>query len=136
MQNQQIERRSTPRLTRRERLVIRPFTPGSGAYMTTIYCSTVDISPQGLQVQLDYTLPVGHVLDLSIKLEREQQRFKLAGEIRWVNKMPTGDAYRLGLSLCDPGGTDIKQWRRLFTRSRSPAQRPAYAALHPEILGL
>jgi Tfp pilus assembly protein PilZ len=136
MQNQQKERRSAPRLTRRERLVIRPFTPKSGAYMTTIYCSTVDISPQGLQVQLDYTLPVGHVLDLSVKLEREQQRFKLAGEIRWVNKMTTGDAYRLGLLLRERGCTDIKRWRRLFTRRQLPAQRPAYAALHPEMLGL
>jgi Tfp pilus assembly protein PilZ len=131
MQNLQKERRSAPRLTRRERLIIRPFTPGPSAYMTTIYCFTGDISLQGLQVQLDYVLPVGHVLDLSIRLERERQRFKLAGEVRWVNKMASGNACRLGLLLHDNGATDIKQWRRLFVHGELPARHPTYAALHP-----
>ncbi len=69
------------------------------------YCTTVDISPGGLQIQTKKPFPLGEQVEITINLEGQNGAFNLSGVTRWI--APSKDepgSYVLGIEL------DQQQW--------------------------
>ena len=54
---------------------------------TVVRCSTEDISPYGLRIQLDRPLSEGSQLELGVEISNRPGVFFLAGEVRWCKSL-------------------------------------------------
>ena len=79
-----------------------------------VVCSGIDISANGLQVQLDRPLTAGSILRLGADLGGAQAPLYVVGEVRWVR--PENGQYAVGFALFDSDGTDIIAWKELIAR--------------------
>ena len=83
---------------------------------STLYCTTVDISPQGLQLKLRQALEQGEQIDIVIHVPGHRESFHLRGETRWSSPTRQDKTFLLGIEI-DPGATeshDLSAWRKIF----------------------
>lgn len=83
---------------------------------STLYCTTVDISPQGLQLKLRQALELGEQIDIVIHVPGHRESFHLRGETRWSSPTRQDKTFLLGIEI-DPGTTethDLSAWRKIF----------------------
>ena len=107
------ERRKHPRLRREERAVIRQLNiSGEDVTVSKYYCTTVDISPGGLQIQTKKPFPLGEQVEVTINLEGQNGAFNLSGVTRWIAPSKGEPGYVLGVELITDN--NISTWRRLF----------------------
>lgn len=82
----------------------------------TLYCTTVDISPAGLQLKLRQALEQGEHIDIVIHVPGHKETFHLRGETRWSSPTRQDKTFLLGIEI-DSGATehhDLSAWRRIF----------------------
>lgn len=77
-----------------------------------IVCSGIDISANGLQVQIDRPLTVGSILRLGTDLGGSRPPLYVVGEVRWVR--PENGLHAVGFALFDSDGTDIIAWKEFI----------------------
>src|SRR5215469_5390982 len=107
------ERRKHPRLRREERAVIRQLNiSGEDVTVSKYYCTTVDISPGGLQIQTKKPFPLGEQVEITINLEGQNGAFNLSGVTRWIAPSKSEPGYVLGIELIN--NNSMANWRRLF----------------------
>ena len=107
------ERRKHPRLRREERAVIRQLNiSGEDVTVSKYYCTTIDISPGGLQIQTKKPFPLGEQVEISINLEGQNGAFNLSGVTRWIAPSKGEPGYVLGIELINNNG--ISGWKRMF----------------------
>jgi len=107
------DKRRHPRLMREETLSIRPVSGGQGiAERDAIYCSTVDMSASGIQVQLERPLPEGQHLDIWIALLDDLGTYHLQGKVNWVRE--ESSVLVAGIEIM-PHSEDIRGWEELFS---------------------
>ena len=107
------ERRKHPRLRREERAVIRQLNiSGEDVTVSKYYCTTVDISPGGVQIQTKRAFPLGEQVEITINLEGHPAAFNLSGVTRWIAPSKGEPGYVLGVELITDN--NISNWRRLF----------------------
>ena len=107
------ERRKHPRLRREERAVIRQLNiSGEDVTVSKYYCTTVDISPGGVQIQTKRAFPLGEQVEITINLEGNPSPFNLSGVTRWIAPSSGEPGYVLGIELITDN--NISNWRRLF----------------------
>jgi len=107
------ERRKHPRLRREERAVIRQLNiSGEDVTVSKYYCTTVDISPGGVQIQTKRAFPLGEQVELTVNLEGHPSAFNLSGVTRWIAPSKGEPGYVLGIELITDN--NISNWRRLF----------------------
>ena len=107
------ERRKHPRLRREERAVIRQLNiSGEDVTVSKYYCTTVDISPGGVQIQTKRAFPLGEQVEITINLEGHPAAFNLSGVTRWIAPSKGEPGYVLGIELITDN--NIAGWRRLF----------------------
>ncbi len=83
---------------------------GSDSVEPSILVShSVDISANGLLMLVDSPLPLGSIHSVCVVLQNPERRFQLIAEVKWVRAEQ--DQWRLGLSLYDSDGSDIRQWK-------------------------
>ena len=75
---------------------------------TSMSCTTVDVSEEGMQVETDMELPVSTVLGL--RLDVASTLYRLEGEVRWARE---DGNYYMGL-LLDKESPDFISWARRF----------------------
>ena len=106
-------RRKHPRLRREERAVIRQLNiSGEDVTVSKYYCTTVDISPGGVQIQTKRAFPLGEQVEITINLEGHASPFNLSGVTRWIAPSKDEPGYVLGIELITDN--NISNWRRLF----------------------
>ena len=73
---------------------------------------TIDISPGGMQIELDTRIPVKSGLRLRIETRGRPKPFMLEGEVRWTyqDKLDASRHY-IGFRVFDDEGTDSHDWR-------------------------
>ncbi len=107
------ERRKHPRLRREERAVIRQLNiSGEDVTVSKYYCTTVDISPGGLQIQTKKPFPLGEQVEITINLEGQNGAFNLSGVTRWIAPSKDEPGYVLGIELIN--NNSMAGWKRMF----------------------
>jgi Tfp pilus assembly protein PilZ len=110
------DRRKSNRQPRDERVVVQivsstrdTLPPG-----TVVRCSTKDVSPEGLRIQLDQQVPEGFELELWVEISNHPSKFYLAGEVKWCQELEAGKRYLVGVSLAHGKTEDLEQWQALL----------------------
>lgn len=70
---------------------------------------TIDISANGIQVALDYPLPLHSILRLYLEGTKEHEKFILTGEVAW-ERAQAGQTL-IGFRFMDLDNTDIIKWK-------------------------
>ncbi len=86
---------------------------------TVVRCSTKDVSPHGIGIQLDRQLPEGFLLELCVEISDHPGSFFLAGEVKWCRELAEGKRNMVGVEFTERQTDDFKCWRgALDKRSR------------------
>lgn len=88
--------------------------PVDGTPAEIVACSGIDLSANGLQVELDRPLPVGSILRLGADARGDTPVMYVVGEVRWSR--PTASGHAAGFSFYDSDGTDIIAWKQFIAR--------------------
>jgi hypothetical protein len=115
------DRRQSSRQPRDERVVVQivsstrdTLPPG-----TVVRCSTKDVSPEGLRIQLDQQVPEGFELELWVEISNHPSKFYLAGEVKWCQELEAGKRYLVGVSLSKGKTEDLELWQSLLDRNEN-----------------
>lgn len=77
-----------------------------------IICNSVDISANGIQVQMDEHVAMGTILRLCAEFTSGKEPMYLVGEVKWVGEQDEG--FNIGFELLDAEGTDIIEWKNII----------------------
>lgn len=106
-------RRSEFRVTDRAALFVevRAAAPDGSEPAEIVACSGLDMSANGLQLQVDRALPVGAILRLGADVDGQPPLY-VVGEVRWCRAEQGRHA--IGFLLFDSDGTDIVAWKHFI----------------------
>ncbi|MDG1772403.1 MAG: PilZ domain-containing protein [Oceanicoccus sp.] len=76
-----------------------------------IICNSLDLSANGLQVEIDQEVAIGAILRLCAEFGDDETLY-LVGETKWVK--PAGEHFNVGFELYDAENTDIIGWKKLI----------------------
>ena len=117
-------RRQHVRQPRDERVVVQivsstceTLPPG-----TVVRCSTKDISPEGIRIQLGQQLPDGFLLELWIEISNHPNKFFLTGEVKWCREIDEGKRYLVGVALKEGRAEDFKLWQEVLGKNKTPVR--------------
>jgi Tfp pilus assembly protein PilZ len=79
-----------------------------------VRCSTKDVSPQGLKIQLDQKVPEGFHLELWVEISSHSSKFYLAGEVKWCQEVEEGKRYLVGVQLTEGKAEDLELWQKVL----------------------
>lgn len=89
---------------------VRAASPDGSQPAEIVACDGIDLSANGLQVQLDRALAVGSILRLGARPGADAPAMHVVGEVRWVRPWQAG--WSIGFALFDSEGTDIVAWKQ------------------------
>jgi hypothetical protein len=108
------ERRSETRIDEKTTVFIEvcssSFDNTSPANITI--CNSLDLSTNGIQVEMDQEVAVGTILRLCTELGGGEQALYLVGETKWIK--PAGENFNVGFELYDAENTDIIGWKKVI----------------------
>lgn len=112
------EKRRHPRIPREEILSIKLIAPPTEfAYQgEPLYCSTEDVSAEGMRIHVNHELESGQEVDIWIVLLDQRGTFHLTGEITWIQPASEDNSagnWVAGVALLDES-EHLHEWRALF----------------------
>lgn len=107
--------RSASRIRSRESVSIQILQPqtDNADVPRVVSCKTVDISTNGLRLQLNEPVEPERIFDLCIELDIVPQYLLLIGETRWCHYNDHDSCYDVGMIIHDSEGTDYQEWVKL-----------------------
>ncbi len=119
------DRRQHARQARDERVVVQivsstrdTLPPG-----TVVRCSTKDVSPQGLRIQLDQKVPEGFQLELWVEISNHPSKFYLAGEVKWCREVEESERYLVGVELTEGKTEDLNLWQDVLAQNQAEFEK-------------
>ena len=119
------DRRQHSRQPRDERVVVQivsstrdTLPPG-----TVVRCSTKDVSPEGLRIQLDQPVPEGFKLELWVEISNHPSKFYLAGEVKWCQEVEEGKRYLVGVHLTEGKTEDLELWQKVLDEKEAELEK-------------
>ncbi len=107
------QKRKQPRLIVERTIFIELVSPhlGNSTPGKVARCKTLDISCDGLRVNLEQELTVGAILQIGVELPESNDTLYLAGEVRWSksNEAAPPD-WSTGFKLMNAVNSDIDRW--------------------------
>ncbi|MFT6287659.1 MAG: Tfp pilus assembly protein PilZ [Alcanivorax sp.] len=92
-------------------LELRSSGSGLGERAELSRCITLDISREGLRLQLDQAVTIGAILQIGVELSADKGTLYLAGEVKWCLPVSSSDnSWTAGFELLNGSDTDIDQW--------------------------
>ncbi len=108
IENNNDERRSAPRRDLEETLFIESVSSEQLRPMEPSTANTVNVSANGMQVELDF--PVLEDSDIALWInDPDGSRSLVGGTIRWVRDNESG-GYLVGIELDDDSTPTVQQW--------------------------
>ena len=83
---------------------------------TVVCCSTKDISPRGIRIQLERPLSEGSFLELGVKISNRPGVFFLTGEVKWCKALDESKRNLVGLELKEQQSDDFRLWQGVLNR--------------------
>ena len=110
------ERRAVERLQRSERISVKvSSSPGHPEQVGSEFqCSTVNISPDGLEFRCPDDLSLDTGLELCITIQGSPTRFFLCGHVIYTEQAGADSGYLVGVAFNDKVTADLLGWRALF----------------------
>ena len=113
MVNNPEDRRRFQRIQKEERAIIRQLNiSGEDVTVSRFHCTTLDISPSGLQIHTKKSFPLGEQVEITVNLEGQGGAFSLSGVTRWIEPSKEAPGYVLGVELINNNSMSL--WRRIF----------------------
>ncbi len=108
------ERRSEVRLDEKTTIFVEVSSASfdNSAPANVIICNSLDLSANGIQIEIDQEVPIGSILRICAELHDSNQTLYLVGEAKWVK--PDGDHFNIGFELYDAENTDIIGWKEVI----------------------
>ncbi len=78
----------------------------------TIACSARDVSPSGIKIESDISIPDGSHLDLWVDNANGPGKYFLSSTVRW--SASSGSVHHAGVELHEGATTDIELWRQQY----------------------
>lgn len=103
------ERRTETRVNQETTFFVEIYAGEDSEDSKVIICNSLDISANGIQLQMDTNIPVGSILRICADIDREEKELYLVGEVRWV--APEEGHFNIGFELYDAENTDISGWK-------------------------
>lgn len=108
-------KRSESRLTHDFTVFVEShFAPGENSTSGIVVTKSVDVSANGVQIALDYPLPLQSFLRLCLESSDGEAPFMLTGEVIWLR--PAGQQTLVGFQLAESSDTDIIRWKEYIAR--------------------
>lgn len=79
-----------------------------------IICHSLDVSANGILVEMDQAVAVGSILRLCVDIHGTEHAIYLVGEAKWVEQQ--GSSYNVGFELYEAENTDIVDWKQLIAQ--------------------
>jgi hypothetical protein len=89
--------------------------PG-GVAINLLDCRTVDVSPSGLRLMMNQSVPVGTIMNMCVVVDGGERRFHLTAEIRWIRPSPEPGWLLAGFEIYDTEYSDSAAWRYFLQR--------------------
>jgi hypothetical protein len=83
---------------------------------TVVWCSTKDVSPQGIKFQLGRQLPEGCLLELCVEILNRSGIIFLAGEVKWCKTLGECNRNLIGVELQERQSDNFKLWQGVRDR--------------------
>lgn len=77
-----------------------------------IVCSSLDLSANGIQVEMDQEVAIGTILRICAEFNDDNKTLYLVGEVKWIK--PIDDHFNIGFELYDAENTDIAGWKEII----------------------
>jgi hypothetical protein len=78
-----------------------------------IICNSIDMSANGVQVEIDQKVPVGTILRICADFGGDEQAaLYLVGETKWVK--PQQDSLCIGFEIYDAENSDVIGWKKVI----------------------
>jgi hypothetical protein len=112
------DRRQQGRQRRDERVVVQYASPTHDRLLATtvVRCSTKDVSPRGVRIQLDRQLPERLLLSLCVDISNRRGNVFLAGEVKWCRELADAERSLVGIEFTERQTDDFKRWQQILER--------------------
>lgn len=108
--NKRCETRLSEKVTVFVEVIPKSMDDSSSAQI--VISNTLDISANGILVQMDESVPIGSILRLYAELPESSKALHLIGEVKWVIEEQQG--FNIGFELYDSEDTDIIGWKSVI----------------------
>lgn len=92
---------------------VRSAEPSGDLPAEIVACSGIDLSANGMQVEIDRPLQVGSILRIGADPRGSTPVMYVVGEVRWARQTANGN-WAIGFSFFDSDGTDIIEWKQFI----------------------
>ena len=69
--------------------------------------STKNISLNGIMIESDVFIPVGSMLTLDLRLEKNPEVITVVGQVRWIKTLFEDESFAMGLEFVDLPTTGV-----------------------------
>ncbi len=106
------------RQRRDERVVVQIVSSTHGTLPpgTVVRCSTKDVSPQGIRIQLNHPLSEGCLLELCVEFLNHPGIIFLAGEVKWCKALGESTRNLIGVELRERPTDNFKLWQGVLDK--------------------
>ena len=111
--NKPEERRNETRLNNNTTIFVEvcSASPDNSTLGNVIICNSLDISANGILIEMDQEVAIGSILRICAELHNSKQALYLVGEAKWVRA--EGAHFNIGFELYDAENTDFPGWKKL-----------------------
>lgn len=112
-----VERRANTRLKEEDRVAVTILRAADIPEIegATFFCSTEDISVNGLRLSMHRRLPVGAELRLLVAFSEPLQAFTHVGKVLWVQASDGNPTFAVGVRLWAKDELQFENWRDMVT---------------------
>jgi len=82
-----------------------------------LICNSIDLSANGMQIQLDREVPIGSIFRLCVDFSDKYDAVYLVGEVKWIKQLQ--DEFSMGFELFESEQTDIEAWKLMIAKRLS-----------------
>lgn len=111
------ERRIETRLQEEVTIFVEMMPQDEQSQPTVIICNSIDLSANGLQVQLDDPVKIGTILRLCVDFHDNEDPIYLIGEVKWTTEKDA--QHFVGFELYDAENSNIIDWKHLIASKLS-----------------
>ena len=103
-----LERRHVQRIEQETKVAFCVISEGESTHRRKVSHSlTKNISLNGIMIESDVFIPVGSMLTLDLRLEKNPEVITVVGQVRWIKTLFEDESFAMGLEFVDLPTTGV-----------------------------